>query len=65
MPNTEGDWEALAIHKLEKLGLMFLKRIMYDVRFFKLNETLHFALKLEKNEVNTIKAQNKPDSQNN
>lgn len=43
---------------------MFFKRIMYDVRFFKLNETLHFALKLEKNEVNTIKAQNKPDSQN-
>lgn len=38
MPKIEGDWEALAIHKLEKLRLMFLKRIIFDIRVFFLME---------------------------
>lgn len=57
MPKIEGDWEALAIHKLEKLRLMFLKRIILDIRvLFKWNKTFHFTLKLEEKEVYKIKA---------
>lgn len=44
MFKIEGDWEVLVIYKFEKLRLMFLKWIIFDIRVFFLNGIKFFIL---------------------